>query len=352
MWPHFPSRPTTLLSADNGVIRPSKPYERLILGERIVLSRSLCHFETMARPPGGINLRTNQAVQLAAKSRTPIGNPSFFFEWHEDLIGVWSWPQDLVSEIPGFEGEILPETVLQPLQDHGSRLVKTLEGFEGQIWRNGALIASRWWPNEPDSRAWGTFARAGRIEPDHNTVLSMPAPIELERLTAPETQPHLLHRLQAFWPPRMRDCLAAALIAVAAPILFLAGQWINLALTQTTIERELSVLTEQTSEINQARENAQTAARQLTIYTQELNQRHPSATMASVTQELSAFAIQLNAFEQSGTTLTVRMSAESDFAPDVLVRAMESNELLNNVRLEPGRGQREWILNATLERPQ
>lgn len=38
-------------------------------------------------------------------------------------------------------------------------LVASLEGCEGQVWRDGALLASRWWPQAPEAGEWRNFLR-------------------------------------------------------------------------------------------------------------------------------------------------------------------------------------------------
>lgn len=320
--------------------------ERLALGERLIISRELCHFETMPIAPGGQSLRRLKAVQLSAKARTPIANPAFYFDWGQDRIGIWSWPQSLTAGIANFEGEALPETVLHPPLENGFRLVAAIDGYEGQVWKNAQLVASRWWPEHPDLQNWSAFLRASRVS---DGAVTVPEALSVEFKKQPlNPQPYsmLWERVRGI---SARDIAALGLVLLAAPGLFLFGQWANLSQSQHALSAELAVLTQETAEISTVRQNAQQASNELAAYASTLNRRHPAASLASVSEELARFSIRLDFFEQTETDLTLTLQATEDFAPEALVRAMESIPLLNNVQLEPGRGPGEWTLSAQLE---
>ena len=342
----FPNRPHSRLSAKTGVIRQGGRIERLVLGERLIISRELCHFETMPNTPGGQRLRRHEAAKLSARARTPIAQPDFYFDWSADRIGIWSWPHSLTAELTDFEGEVLPETVLHPPLDNGARLVVAIDGFEGQVWRDRQLVASRWWPQRPGLFDWSGFLRASRVPETAEIVPSPVEPVFLSRPANPQPYTALLDRVRAV---NWRDMTALALVCLAVPGLFLFGQWAQLSQAQASVSAELAELSLQTAEISAARQSAQQASNELAAYAATLNRRHPAALLASVSEELARFSIRLDSFEQTEDELTLIMHTSDDFAPESLVRAMENNPLMNNVRLEPGRGQGEWTLSAELE---
>ena len=345
----FPNRPHSHLSANNGVQRRGSRLERLVLGERLIISRALCHFETMPNPSGGHSLRRYEAAKLSAKARTPIAEPDFYFDWGAGRIGIWSWPKSLTAELADFEGEILPETILHPPLANGARLMAAIDGFEGQVWRDSQLIASRWWPVRPTLADWTGFLRATRGAESSDSV---PAAIETPLLDKPaNAQPYtaLIDRIRAI---NLRDITALVLICIAVPSLFLIGQWAQLRQAQASARSELAVLSEETAEISAARQTAQRSANELAAYAGTLNRRHPAAILASVSAELARFSIRLDAYEQTDDSLSLTLHASDDFAPESLVRAMENNPLMNTVSLEPGRGAGEWTLTAQLEAAQ
>ena len=342
----FPNRPRSQLSAKFGAQRSGSRLQRLILGEQLIISRALCHFETMPALPSGQSMRAYEAAKLSAKARTPISNADFYFSWGTDQIGVWSWSKSLTEDLADFEGVVLPETALHMPFQTGARLVTAIDGFEGQVWRNSQLIASRWWANRPGVRDWSAFLRAARIsEPSEDA----PTPVDphfLNRPSAPQPYTALLDRLRSI---HLRDIAALTLVCLAAPCLYLFGQWAQLSQAQASATAELAKLSEETAEISAARQNAQRASNELAAYAATLNRRHPTALLASVSEELARFSIRLDAFEQTEEELTLVMHASNDFNPESLVRAMENNPLMNTVSLEPGRGPGEWVLNSQLE---
>lgn len=345
----FPNRPQSVLSARRGVERRGGPVERLVLGERVVISRALCHFETMNALPGGQSLRRYEAAKLSARARTPIADPAFYFDWGKDQIGVWSWPKSLTADLTDFEGEILPETVLHPPLQDGARLMATIDGYEGQVWSDGQLKASRWWPSQPGDADWASFLRVTRSagadqhRPVAEDLILTDRPAHGQPYTA------LVDRVKSI---SLRDMTALALLCIAVPGLYLLGQWAQLSQTRASASAELSALSEETAEIGAARQTAQAASSELALYAQALNRRHPAELLASVSEELARFSIRLDAFEQNDDLLSLNLNADADFAPEALVRAMESNPLMNSVRLEPGRGNGEWLLTAQLESAQ
>lgn len=343
----FPNRPNSQLSASSGLKRQSGRLERLILGERLIISRELCHFETMPVVAGGQSLRTYEVAKLSAKARTPISDPQFYFDWGQDRVGIWSWPKSVVEELADFEGEILPETVLHPPLDEGERLVAAIDGFEGQVWRNRQLVASRWWPSYPSAFEWAGFLRTSRVPP---TSLEAPQTAEsLEFLTRPVNPQPYAAMLERFRAIHWRDITALALVLVLVPGLFLLGQWTHLSMARSSVTEDLDQLSQQTAEISAARQSAMSASNELALYAASLNRRHPAALLASVSEELSRFSVSLNAFEQTEDGLTLDLSTTEDFAPESLVRAMENNALFNGVSLEPGRSSGQWTLTARLE---
>src|SRR5690606_36537450 len=65
----------------------------------------------------------------------------------------------------------IPETLLRakPAGD-GPRLLAMMRGVEGQVWREGGLRASQWWPAPPDAATWRRFLRAAGLATGDDTV--------------------------------------------------------------------------------------------------------------------------------------------------------------------------------------
>ena len=78
--------------------------------------------------------------------------------------GVWSYDTRVGKSDDHEYSYFAPETLAYETLEKGVRLVKCLEGVEGQIWENNSLVASRWWQTKPMPSQWLSFLRAVDIK--------------------------------------------------------------------------------------------------------------------------------------------------------------------------------------------
>ena len=317
--------------------------QRFLLGEQVIISRALCHFEPAAAPRARSDFRALQAVELAKTARTPYRNPAYHLDWGEGSVGVWSWPADLTDKLDGFEGRAAPETVLKDRGD-GPRLVRCLDGFEGQVFENGELVASRWWPLQPDETQWRSFVRGARGDIDAGS----PAPITLDMAAAARPAP-LLQRLDGLRRSGWRDIAALAVVAFLAPGLFLAGQAVHLCLQARSLSSELEVLREDAAELSAARSAAQQSIATLQTYSAAIDTPHPAFLLAEFIDVITQFEADLSEFEVRDGRLTAAISTPSGFQPAPLVQALENGTLFSELRIEPGRGVDQWSIQGRFE---
>lgn len=91
---------------------------------------------------------------------------------------------DLLAErrVAARRVQLVPEALyVRGEQDNGGELLALHEGTEGRVWRDGALVASRWWPAPPTEADWRGFLRAAGLPAPGAT----PAPIP----SAPAARP-------------------------------------------------------------------------------------------------------------------------------------------------------------------
>ena len=104
---------------------------------------------------------------------------------------------------------LAPETLAQPAGE-GWRIVKLARGYEAQLWRAGALVASAW-RREPFSEAdWAAFTRVQR---DH---------AEEPPASPPPARPLPLNPRAAFGSGGLRDLTGGERAAMAAGVAALA----------------------------------------------------------------------------------------------------------------------------------
>jgi hypothetical protein len=139
-------------------------------GQEWVLARGLCTYtvlEGAAVPP-----RKRRAFVAMAVSRwAPFADAQSHVEWVGDRAMVWAWSKAQV--LAGPDGTVLPaprriwpESMLrgQPAIE-GEELVAMDEGVEARAWRDGVMIASRWWMETPDLPEWNEFRRGAGLPP-------------------------------------------------------------------------------------------------------------------------------------------------------------------------------------------
>jgi hypothetical protein len=129
-----------------------------------VLSRPLCRFNRfdLSRLPAP---KRKAALALQLPQWSPFADSGYAIVWQDGYASVWCWDNSRVdAEIQKSNRIVkaqqkLPESLLRAPLQAGLRLLKCLNGAEGQYWQNGQLQVSRWWPQKPDQHAWLAFQR-------------------------------------------------------------------------------------------------------------------------------------------------------------------------------------------------
>lgn len=333
-----------MIQVNGSVLRGGSEIERYVLGERLVVSRALSHFEVMSRPVGTLGPRLFRAAMLAARSRSPLANPEFYLEWRDADIGVWSWPSGIEREIDRFEGEIIPETLLHEPTD-GARLAQTIDGFEGQIWSDRKLIASRWWREPPRDEQWSSFLRAARSEPNGETT--SPVPVKPDWSSGPN---RLSQACRAFSRRRAtnRDVASLLLVLVCAPVLYWGTQAGILSIRQGLLEHRLGTLSGATQEVGEARVRAEESLVNMQAYISSLETVHPVRAISAFVETIQDEDIELMEldFRESEFSVIFGTANSPDFAPAPIVAALEGRAEFADILIEPRARRGEWQITG------
>jgi hypothetical protein len=154
-----------------------EPERRGLLKPWLVLSRALLHFARM--PLQGVpQPRRAAAIRLQLLQLSPWPNTGFAFRCLGNSATVWYWDEDALAARLAARGasaasvSVVPETEMRAARTaDGALLIRCLDGVEGQVWRDGELQASMWWPQVPDATAWAAFALDAGIEPSQAPVV-------------------------------------------------------------------------------------------------------------------------------------------------------------------------------------
>ncbi|TAK99891.1 MAG: hypothetical protein EPO08_15210 [Rhodospirillaceae bacterium] len=141
----------------------------------------------------------------------------------------------------------------EPLQD-GVRLATMTDGVEGQVWREGALVATRWWPAPPPVREWVVFLRAAGADLSQ-PLSAQPASVDSPLLNVPWTSASA--PITDFWSLIQNDRAAAIAAAVlAAPFLYLFGEASVLGIAETRLNVAMANLSQANQSIRMERSDA------------------------------------------------------------------------------------------------
>ena len=337
----FPKPVSSRVTASGSIDRRGTALSRLVSGERVVISRRHCHFESIAAPSGQRDMRALQAARLAAKARSPFKSPAIRIVWAGDRVGIWSWPSEILTPLEGAEFDAVPESLLDEPAE-GEVLRRREGGYEGQVWRTGHLVASRWWDREPSEDQWARFVRAVPGQAGE-------APAATSEESGTDFQGALTRLSEAASRARPRDYAALAILLILVPFLYFAGQWVRASQQADALERELATLAESTSDVVAARAEALGIRADLQAYAALLEAPHPASAMAVFAEAASGFDATLQSFTVQDGSIEIELSGQRNVPLAELVEQLEASPVLSGVRLETGSRMNYWRIFATYE---
>ncbi len=319
------------------------------------MSRALCLYARLTVPKELAAAKREAALRLKILEWSPYASPGLLIDWAESDAGVWIWDSLKVEEAIRAEGldpkrvTVLPETALAEPQAEGARIVDGLEGLEGQAWRQGRLIASRWWPALPGAEEWRRFQRAAALAPGRQSV------------EPPEPEPTVWR--QESWVRSRRPLLAlvneagrtrlaiAAAIVLALPLVYEGAALAHLKVRSKNAEASLAQLRQRAEPVLRARTAAETALDcvrallQLDPYPDQL------AMLAKVGGQLPPNGTALGDWSFQNGELRFTLTHQNPLDSSYYVRLFEALQIFERVRAEPQGDGRTLVIQAKV-RPQ
>lgn len=156
------------------------------------VGRELCLFTTV--DAGKAPEKQREAfVALAVQRAAPFPDPDFGLAWTgPGHAAVWYWSRsrigDLLGGQPARRIRFVPEALhVGAAREDDAELLALAHGVEGRLWKQGRLVASRWWPTAPEANAWRTFLRSAGMVPgnaDQAPPVPLPTPLTQRRWNA------------------------------------------------------------------------------------------------------------------------------------------------------------------------
>lgn len=221
-----------------------------LMGRLIVLPRRM--FDRGVRPVPRRGDVGRRAAIAQARHETLFQDPEFLVELNETgrstaKATIWSWDKAEIEALSGArETRAIPEPLVRTRGDDGARLVQAIEGYDGEVWVGGNLVASRWWSEEPTDFEWREFMVGARSPGWPEDASGQP--IEFDRpVPRPVSWRSNLVWVRRGWRERLESITAsqvamAALLLAAAPIGFEVARTVSLehkiSSLQATLEAE------------------------------------------------------------------------------------------------------------------
>jgi hypothetical protein len=320
-----------------------------------VLSRALCLYARFAVPKDLAAAKREAALRLKILEWSPYASPGLLIDWAENDAGVWIWDSQKIEEAIRAEGldpkrvTVLPETALAEPQAEGARILAGLEGLEGQAWRQGRLIASRWWPALPGAEEWRRFQRAAALAPGRQSA----EPPEPEpAVWRPESWVRSRRPLLSLVSGAGRARLAiAAAIMLILPLVYEGAALTRLKVRSARAEASLAELRQRAEPVLRARTAAETALDcvrallQLDPYPDQL------ALLAKVGGQLPPNGTALGDWSFQNGELRFTLTHQNPLDSSFYVRLFEGLNLFERVRAEPQGDGRTLVIQAKV-RPQ
>lgn len=275
-------------------------------------------------------LAPRQRVDAAriALQRDALPGELYRLAWRAGVAHVWTW-QPEAAPAARVRAGWMPESLVQapPAGFDGIRLLRQLEGVEGQVWRGGDLVASQWWDDVPAPGVWQRFLRGASVGPE--AAARVP-----DAVASPWSPPwaRVRDRASGGSPGERWAWRAVALTAAAA----IGWQWAALEAERealAALQADMDALRADSMPLLDARERADAARADIERLRALQRGSSDYSLMVAVRAPLPD-AARLVSWDRKGEKLAVRVEGGGGDPRD-FVRAYESIRLLSNVQAAP-----------------
>ena len=291
------------------------------------MPRAECHYRRMDF--SALPARQRQsAAAIAVRRLEPTSQARSHVAWVGGFAHIWTW----AAPDPGIEPETrwIPESLLKapPLVD-GPRLVRAIRGVEGQVWREGQMQASQWWPERPTNEEWHRFLRFTGMA--SGALLDTPAPLDMPWQDAPwgdarrgfRTSPASLERVA--WMLGL-----GGLALVLGWQLAVQMKW---STAQTQLETRTNALRTSAARLLSARERAYAASSAIAEYRRLQWATNDYVLMADIDASLPDEA-RLIGWQREGVKLKAGVRTE-DADPRHFIAAFTKHPVLSQLQAAP-----------------
>lgn len=277
------------------------------------------------------------ALQAQLAAWQPFPESLYLVDLSDDQAQVFALDQrQLPPQALSQAKTLWPESLLRESPVEGLRLIKGLEGFEGQAWRNGVLQASRWWTEVPAQEEWQAFARQARV-----ADAALPQPLEPAWLKPlrPVLRADQLGRAGQGQERLIAGACALVLVTFSAAVAREA--WDSYQASKAAAQ-ELVSLKQEVAPLLGARERALAATDQSAMLLKQLDLPVPLELMDQLAQLLPK-GVRVKELDLQPGSLKVALELPADVARARIVNELESGGWFVQVSEVKDAVSRNWV---------
>lgn len=317
----------------------------------LIVGRDLCTFAWVDQVGVAERRVRRREAELEAMRIAHAQEAGLYMVLFPHGAAIWSWDNTAVdeaieqSELDNLgEAMRVPEPLMQApdLGANGLRLVTCLRGFEGQIWKEGALVGSRWWGRPPTDSDWLVFATAvGAADirlPAPTTPHALPSPFAANDHKPARTE--LINPKLAFWGGAAGATLAFAALAYAGGV----------ELRHALLANEIAKLEQQAAPMRALHAQVRADAAEYDRLSKALRGVNASDLMSNIATILVTARVKANSVELLNDKVTLNVPKSYAPSTDILLKLLEDSPPIANARLGEVAGENIQF-QGTLEPP-
>lgn len=320
----------------NGIAGRDTLRKPALIGQNVcIVPRAECSFRRMRLAGRGADAKKaavlkarNEALANEDGIKIVVDSANSGAANGQTLASVWGYQKSIVHR-----GRYLPETLAQTPHEGGARLVRGLSGFEGQVWHQSNLIASRWWALEPSNSDWNVFMRAAGeslLAMGEDAVAeSCPTASEVPwRDDLPVIEIDRIRLLNIFSPAKLG--LTAALLG-GCFALYTAGQYTRKSLALSKVISQTAELRVETEQIQSERRRALTNMNFVKRYRLLGDNGTVLASFSAISNVLGTTDLGIERASLRGGALELRLNGKDEVSVPDVVTLLEAEPNFSNV---------------------
>lgn len=305
---------------------PQRPFGRT----PIVVARSLCRLRWFRLGTLKAHERLD-ALRLQALAWLPFEDSAHALALLGDTGLVICWDRRAAHQALETAGQDASRVLWQPeplfckAGGDDVRLVQGADGVEAQVWAQGHLLASQWWPTSPDALAWTRFLHGAGLPPQDLPELETPPLIT--RAWAPVMD----IQTPAGQGSTERRVVMACALALAFCLGLAGRQWLGLRQAEQALEQRFVGLSQKADQQAQARRAAMDLAQQLRVYDRWLASPLPMDVVEHLRDTLAGTGAVVKLLELRDQHVRLGLQAGPNVQRAALIRALSAGAWFRDV---------------------